>query len=240
METSNNPYQSWGLIAAEASVNERADFIRRTYLHLGGAVMAFAGLEAVLLNVPGLADTLLRMLFSGGVAQVIFLVAFMGTAWIANAWAQSEASPSLQYLGLGLYVVAEAVIFLPLLSFASRFYPDVIPAAGAMTLIIFGGLTAMVFLSKTDFSFLRMGLSIAGLAAIAVAFGAALFGFHLGLLFTGCMLALASGYILYDTSNVMHHYRVNQHVAAALALFASVAMLFYYVIRLLISLNSRD
>jgi FtsH-binding integral membrane protein len=51
------------------------------------------------------------------------------------------------------------------------------------------------------------------------------------------MIGLMSGYILYDTSNVMHHYRTDQHVAASLALFASVATLFWYVIRLLMSLS---
>jgi FtsH-binding integral membrane protein len=49
------------------------------------------------------------------------------------------------------------------------------------------------------------------------------------------MIVLASGYILYDTSNVLHRYRTDQHVAAALALFASVAILFWYVLRLFMS-----
>jgi FtsH-binding integral membrane protein len=36
----------------------------------------------------------------------------------------------------------------------------------------------------------------------------------------------------------MHEYRVGQHVAASLALFASVALLFWYILQLLMS--SRD
>jgi hypothetical protein len=50
---------------------------------------------------------------------------------------------------------------------------------------------------------------------------------------------LASGYILYDTSNVLHHYRIGQHVAASLALFAAVALMFWYMIQLVMSLNRR-
>ena len=46
------------------------------------------------------------------------------------------------------------------------------------------------------------------------------------------MVILAAGFIVYDTSNVMHHYRTDQHVAAALALFGSVALMFWYVLRL--------
>ena len=47
---------------------------------------------------------------------------------------------------------------------------------------------------------------------------------------------LACGFILYDTSNVIHRFRTDQHVAAALELFASLAYLFYHVLRILILL----
>ena len=62
-------------------------------------------------------------------------------------------------------------------------------------------------------------------------------GSTLGLWFSGLMVMLASGYILYDTSNVMLHYRTDQHVAASLALFASVALLFWYVLRIFMALR---
>jgi FtsH-binding integral membrane protein len=45
---------------------------------------------------------------------------------------------------------------------------------------------------------------------------------------------------MYDTSNVLHHYRTDQYVAASLALFASVAMLFFYVLRLVMAFSNRD
>ena len=62
-----------------------------------------------------------------------------------------------------------------------------------------------------------------------------LFGFNLGNLFAGVMIALAAAYILYYTSNVLHHYRLDQYVAASLALFAAVALLFWYVLQLFMS-----
>jgi FtsH-binding integral membrane protein len=46
------------------------------------------------------------------------------------------------------------------------------------------------------------------------------------------MVAFAGGAILYDTSNILHRYNTNQHVAAALSLFASVALLFWYILRI--------
>ena len=56
------------------------------------------------------------------------------------------------------------------------------------------------------------------------------------LLFCGALVILACGFILYDTSNVLHHYRTDQHVGAALELFASLALLFYYILRISIYL----
>jgi FtsH-binding integral membrane protein len=49
------------------------------------------------------------------------------------------------------------------------------------------------------------------------------------------MVALAGASILYDTSNVLHHYPEDRYVGAALQLFASVAMMLWYVLRLLMS-----
>ena len=118
---------------------------------------------------------------------------------------------------------------------ASLYDPSAIPTAGLVTLVLFGGLTGIVFLTRHDFSFMRGILGIAGLAALGVIVASALFGFSLGVFFSGAMVLLAGGYILYYTSNVLHHYRVDQHVAASLALFSSVALLFWYVLQLFMS-----
>lgn len=236
----DNPYRTWGLTAAEAGVNERATFIRQTYLHLLGAVLAFIGIEAALLNSP-LAESMTQLLLgNGNVGWLIVMVAFVGVSWLANSWASSATSKGTQYLGLGLYVVAQAVIFVPLLYIARAYDPSIITTAAVLTGVIFCGLTAIVFWTGADFSFLRTALSIAGFGAIAIIVCSMIFGFNLGLFFVGAMIVFASGYILYDTSNVMHHYRIGQHVAAALALFASVALLFWYMVQLLMSLSSRD
>jgi FtsH-binding integral membrane protein len=116
----------------------------------------------------------------------------------------------------------------------------VIPIAAITTLIMFGGLTAIVFFTRQDFSFLGTALWLAGIAAFALMVVGAIAGFNLGMWFSVAMVVFACGWILYDTSNVLHHYRPTQHVAASLALFASVALLFWYVLRILIALSSRD
>ncbi len=239
MNQSVNPYQSFGTVAANAEVDSRASFIRLTYLHLAGAVCAFLALEAVLLSLPQ-TDALVRTMVGGQYSWLVVMGAFMGASYLAQNWAQSSTSLTMQYLGLGLYVVAQALIFVPIMWFAARLgAPNVIPTAGLLTLLIFGGLTGIVMLSGADFSFLGTGLRVAGLAMMAIIVAGILFGFNLGLFFVGAAIFLAAGYILYDTSNVMRHYRTDQHVAASLALFASVALLFYYILQLVLSLTSR-
>lgn len=233
-----NPSHDAGIpLAADAAVSERMDFIRRTYGHLAGAVVAFCGFEAVLLSLP-FGQRLALWMLSG--SWLFVLLAFMGVSWLANRWAQSSTSQGLQYLGLGVYTLAEAVIFAPLLLIARAYGGEgVIPAAALTTGLVFGGLTVFVFVTKADFSFLAPVLTIAGLAALGVIVLSMIMGFSLGLLFTGAMVAFACGWILHDTSNVLHRYRTDQHVAASLALFASVALLFWYILQLFLRLSDR-
>jgi hypothetical protein len=248
MSYGENQYQPsqtsmWGDIAAQAVPNERADFIKKTYLHLAGAVLAFCALEYVYLVPTNIADSLAQtMLGNGRGGWLIVLFLFMGVAWLANYWALSSTSVGLQYAGLGLYVVAESIIFAPLLDIAAQPQfggANVIPTAGMITLLMFAGLTAAVFITGHDFSFLRTGLMIGGFAALGFIVCGSLFGFTGGNLFTIAMIVLACGYILFHTSNVLHQYRIGQHVAASLALFASVALLFWYVLQLVMSSQRR-
>lgn len=225
--------------------SERVAFIQRTYAHLAGAILAFIGLEAVLVNVIP-PEPFLKLFIGSGFSWLIVMLAFMGVSWLAQTWAQSETSVGMQYLGLALYVVAEAVIILPLLLVVS--HPQfgisggnkLIAEAGILTLMLFGGLTLSVFWTGKDFSPLRPILCVASLIALGVIVCACIFGFSLGLFFAFAMVALLSGFILYETSQVMLHFRTDQHVAAALMLFSSIATLFWYILRIVMILNSRD
>ncbi len=245
----NNPYQSpyeasYAPTAELADAQARIGFIRRTYAHLGAAVLGFVLLTTLIFTLVPATAILGFTHAVGGWGWLVFLGAFMLVSWVARSWAESSTSQQTQYLGLGLYVVAEAILFVPLLAIA-QFYvgdPWLIPSAGIITLLTFAGLSGVVFLSRADFSFLRMYLVLGGLVGMGLILCSILLpsGLSLGLWFSAAMVALACGYILYDTSNVLHHYRTDQHVAAALALFASVALLFWWVIRILIALNGRD
>jgi FtsH-binding integral membrane protein len=233
----NNAAHLDSIVHVEESA--RAAFIRRTYTHLALAVLAFIVVEYLLLQTP-FAGAMARAMV-GGLSWLIVLAAFMGVSWLAHRWAESDTSIQKQYMGLGLYVVAQAVIFLPLLYVAAYYSSaDVIPIAGIMTSFLFAGLTATVFITRKDFSWMRSILTIGGFVALGLIAASIIFGFSLGIIFSGIMILFASVAILYDTSNILHHYRTDQHVAASLSLFASVALLFWYILQFFMSLSSDD
>lgn len=239
---SQNPYQTphptW-TTAADASVNERSAFIRNTYLHLVGAILLFAALCAIAHTLFDQQIGQLTAQVTKGYMWLVFLGGFMGISFIADKWAHSNTSRGMQYAGLGVYVVAQVVFFMPLLYMARHFSDaSVLPSAGIMTLVVFGGLSAVVFLTKADFSFLRYALWIGGLAAMGLII-ASVCGvpISLGFWFSAAMIIYAAGSILYSTSNVLHHYNTSQHVAASLALFSSIALMLWYVIQLFMSFD---
>jgi FtsH-binding integral membrane protein len=233
--------------AARAQASERALFIRRTYAHLAGAFLAFVALEFVIFGlVPSaVLDSIMRQYFQTSFAQIVVVLAFLGCGYLARWWAYSGVVPGLQYVGLGIYVVLQAIIFVPLLWLVMHLLPPdqvthLLVQAGVLTLCLFGGLTAVAFITRKDFSFLGPILAIASFLTIGLVILGAIFSFSLGLWFAFAMVALASGFILYDTSNVLHRFRTDMHVAASLELFASVAFLLYYIIIILLSRNSRS
>ena len=225
--------------AANSPASDRATFIRRTYAHLAVALLAFSAIEYYLVNAPFAQK--LAMSMTGGMSWLFVMGLFMGVGYMADKLAHSENSEPMQYLGLGLFVVAEAIVFLPLLFVANTYGGEgLIPSAGLMTLLLVGGITATVFITKKDFSFMKGILSIGGFVALGFIICSMIFGFSLGLVFASVMVVFAGGSVLYSTSNVLHHYAPNQHVAASLSLFASVALLFFYILQVLMSLTSGD
>jgi FtsH-binding integral membrane protein len=230
---------SFGNSAADAAPLDRASFIRRTYTLLALSIAAFVGVEAFLF-LSGIANVIFSLVAAGGsMSWLLVLAGFMGISFLANRWASSETSSTTQYLGLLLYIVAEAIIFVPLIAIAMYYTGDasVLIKSGIVTVGLFAGLTLTVFMTRTDFSFLGPILAIGGMVALGFIVASAIFGFSLGSLFAFVMVAFAGSAILYQTSNVLHQYNTRQHVAAALALFAGIALLFWYILNIF---SSRD
>ena len=243
------------IAGADATVdsNARLRFIRLTYLHLFGAIAVFAGIEWLLMKNETIflkvSVPILDFAIGGGRWNwLVFMGLFMVVGYVADMWARSAKSRPMQYAGLGLYVVAEAVIFLPLLFLAElKGYEiaaknggaevHIIRDAAVLTMVLFGALTASVLVTKKDFSFMRSGLMMGGCAATGIIVLAIVGGFNLGLIFSIAMVVLAAGYVLYYTSQILAHYHPEQYVAASLALFSAVALMFWYVIRIMMKLR---
>ncbi len=243
----DNPYALFGESVAQSRPDVRATFIRKTYTHLAAAIYAFAALEWFYLKTE-IAEKITQTLLGTPYGMLIMFGGFVFVGWIANKWAYSDSSVTMQYAGLGLYVFFESLFIAPMLYFAQNanielvqgYQANIITVAGIATLLIFGALSAFTWFTRADFSFLGAGLSIASMGILALIVASMIFSFHLGMLFSVAMVVFAALYILYDTSNIMHRYPADKHVAASLALFASVALLFWYILQILMSLSSRD
>jgi len=222
------------LAAAALPEDARATFITRTYVHLYGAIVGFTLFEA-LLFMSGLAMPLARAFLS--VSWLWVLGSFVLVSWLASRIAHNAESLAVQYFALAGYVVAEGLIFAPILLVAQLFAPGTIQAAATITLLAFTALTVIVHVTRRNFSFLGPFLWFGGVVAVGAVVAGAAFGFQLGTFFSVAMVVLAGGSILHDTSKILHQYPEDRYVGAALQLFAGVALMFWYVLRLF--LNSR-
>lgn len=220
-------------LVVDASETERATFYRKTYTHLAFSLLAFILVEATLLKIIPM-EYIAAML--GGRFIWLFII---GLFWlgsvIASKWSYSP-SKNMQYAGLGLYILLEAIIFLPMIAIAMIYTgPEILVQAGGLTLFLFAGLTTVVFMTQKDFSFLRSFIIIAGFISLGLIVIGAFFGLNLGLWFSVGMVILAGAGILYETHQIKNTYSTDQYVGAALQLFASIMLLFWYILRILMS-----
>ena len=223
------------IAVAQARPSERAEFIKKTYMHLAGAVGAFIVVEYIFFAL-GIAEMLGQFVIGSSFGWLAMLGGFMLLGSLASNFASKAGDVNAQYTGLGIYVLGEAVMFAPLLWIADRAAPGAISAAAVVTLFLFAGLTAIVFTTGQDFSFLGGALKIFGLIALGLIVCSFIFqGLSLGIWFSVAMVAFAGASILYQTSQVMKRYPADYYVAASLALFSSVMLLFWYVLRIFMS-----
>ncbi len=214
-------------------VASRAEFIRKTYAHLAGSIAAFVALEVLLFD-SAFAHAMIQFVRVDRYRWLIVIGAFMIVGRVARGFASRVSSIGAQYAGLALFVTAKAIIFIPLLHGAVLLSsPDVLPSAVLLSAILFLGLTTVVFTTRADFSFLRNAILIGGMIALGLIVSSIVFGFRLGLVFSGGIVILAGASILYNTSKMLHRYSTKRHVAAALDLFASVTLLLWGVLRIL-------
>lgn len=213
------------------SVESRSQFIWKCYAHVVGAILAFAAIEAYLLS-SGIAERIAAPMMQN---WWMVLGAFIIVGWGASHVAHRLESKPAQYAAFALFVFAEAIIFAPMLFVAATMQPGVIDSAAGVTLLGCGGLMATAMITRKDFSFLRGIMVWGGILALVAIFSSFIFGFEMGTWFSVIMIGFAGIAVLYDTSNIIHHYPADRYVAASMALFASIALMFWYILRLFMS-----
>lgn len=218
-------------LGAEQLAAMRATFLKRVYGHLAAAIGLFTLIEVFLFS-SGLAYTLAEAML--GVSWLLVLGGFMVLGWLGRSIAYNAASLGSQYLGLAVYVVGQSIIFVPLLVIADYYAPGAIGSAALVTLIGFTLLTMVALSMRNDFSFLGGILRWAGIVALLAIVAGVIFGFELGTWFSVGMVALAGAAVLYDTQRILVTFPDDRFVGAALELFASIALMFWYVLRLFI------
>lgn len=235
-----NDYTNPFVVAAAAPAT-RADFYRKTYMLVAASCAVFGLVLAGTLSMPAVVNPLTQLFFGGGaLGWLLVLAAFWGISMLANRLAFGGASEGTQLAGLGIYIVAEALLFAPMLNvlmmqFGEATLSEIVAPAAVSTLLLAGGLTATVFMTKTDFSFLRAFVSIGFVVALGAIVLLTLFGGGIGTWFIIAMTIFLSVAILYQTWVVKTQFRPDQHVGAALIIFAGVATLFWYLIMIFAS-----
>lgn len=220
-------------MASQAMPAERVQFIQKTYLHLIGAIMATIATMFLFAFSPLYAPAM-NFLFAqaGGMGWLVVLVVFMfGTGFCERL--AHRPSKTAQFTGLGLMVLLFSFILsLPVAFAVASGGAEVIIQALMITFFTLAALTVMVFKSGIDFSILRTGLVVGGVLVLVAIVAAIVFGFSLGLGFVILMVGYMAAMITYQTSEIYHKYNVDQHVGAATGLYASVGILFWYVLHL--------
>lgn len=220
---------------AAQSVEDRSAFIWKCYAHVVGAILSLVAIESYLFS-SGAAYPIAQAMMQ---SPMIVLIGFVALSWGAGHVAHRLESTMAQYAAFGAFVALWAVMFVPILAMAmamdAQSGGNMIESAAITTIAGCAALIATVMITRKDFSFLRGILVWGFFIAIGLIAASWAFGWNLGTWFSVGMIGFAGVAVLYDTSNIMHHYPKDKYVAASMALFASIAMMFFYILRLFMS-----
>jgi FtsH-binding integral membrane protein len=206
--------------AASVTTTDRLVFIKKVYSLLAmsmgtAAIGAYLGSGPLLLLVaPNM------MLFFILQIALIFFASF------------AARKPGLNMVALFSFTTVSGLTLGPLLY---QVGPSIAAEAFALTAITFAGLSMYVVYSKKDFSFMS-GFLMTGLIVLVVGGLLNMFFIQSGMMhfvMSGASVLLFSGFILYDTSNILRYYGTDEHVSATLALYLDVLNLFIALLSIL-------
>ena len=206
--------------AASVTTKDRLVFIKKVYSLLAmsmgtAAIGAYLGSGPLLLLVaPNM------MLFFILQIALIFFASF------------AARKPGLNMVALFSFTTVSGLTLGPLLY---QVGPSIAAEAFALTAITFAGLSMYVVYSKKDFSFMS-GFLMTGLIVLVVGGLLNMFFIQSGMMhfvMSGASVLLFSGFILYDTSNILRYYGTDEYVSATLALYLDVLNLFIALLSIL-------
>jgi len=228
---------------ATLGVSDRVAFLRKTYGLLGVSLIVWAAATAAFFRYGTETSFKFSRWALNGQLNWLAVIGLLMVSGMAAQWlARSEKSRGVQLLGLGLEIGAWTFLMQPLLwilflKFKVEGAQAILGQGTVATLVIFTGMTATVFITKKDFSFLRGVITVGMFAAMGIIVASMLFGFSLGLVFTGAVSALLSLKILSGPRPPMNYFPPTHYVSAALMLFGTVATLFWNIIVFLMRLR---
>lgn len=222
--------------AISAALDSRMAFVRRTYAHLLGELAAVGLVTYLALRTPALSDLAWTLMAS---RWYVYVLCFFGVSLVTRAMLAGQRSIGIQYTAAAIWVFFLGLLVTPLAMVAQRVTGSyaILGQGAILTGCVFTGITAYVFFTKKDFSFLGGALWMIswiafGLGIILSIFGG--FGDKTALLYSCGMVLLLGGWVLYDTSKVLHHRHVNEHVAASVDLLVDFVYMFIYIVSILL------
>ncbi|MFP4148221.1 MAG: Bax inhibitor-1 family protein [Nitriliruptoraceae bacterium] len=216
---------------AQAPPEARTQYMTRVYVRLLVGLAGFV-LGSMALFVTGLAYSIASFVL--GVNWLLILGGFMLVSWMSATLLARAETTAAQYAAYAAIVTANVVLFATPLVIAQEFAPEgTITLAAQLSVVAFIALSVIAIRTAKDFSFLRGILLFGGVLALLAIVASTLFGVGLGIWFAVAMIGYAGAAILYDTQKVYRTYPLGTETAAAVRLFSSLTLLFWYVLQAL-------
>jgi len=209
----------------------KAAFIRKVYTILSMQLLLTVAGSATFMFVESAHD------FALSSKGVFYTALFLPFGVLFALMCYKDKHPINMFL-LAVFTACEAyTVGVVCAIYQEQGYGIIVLQALLLTAAIFISLTTYVFVTKKDFSWMGGALSM-GLMCLLMwsllnmlfpmtfgGFGHSIFAFLGAILF--------SGYILYDTSVIMHHMGPDDYIMAAVSLYLDIINLFLYLLEIL-------
>ncbi len=220
-------YQNQSVVQrASDSVLSTNKVLRNTYMLLSMTLLFSAAMATVGVT----------MQVSPGAALIADIVAIAMLWFVLPRTANSATGIPVLFAITGLLGFGLG----PVLSYYLSVNPSIVMTALGGTGVIFLGLSAYALTTRKDFSFLAGFLMV----GMFVVLGAALLNIFLGipalfLTVNAAVILIMSGFILYETSQIIHNGETN-YIMATASLFLSLINLFQALLHILGAFSGDD